>query len=105
MHLEIEKIKKVFRSLWIARINAGSRKLGISYSKLINGMSKKNYSLIEKFLSDIAVSDPTFKKIVEKLIIKFINVNGQRHNTPTVEQMIWSIHPINQTKDLYNKYS
>ena len=34
--------KRSFRSLWIARINAGSRGLGISYSKLIDGMSKNN---------------------------------------------------------------
>ena len=36
--------KRVFRSLWIARINAGARNLDVSYSKLINGLSKKRYS-------------------------------------------------------------
>ena len=58
--------KRSFRALWIARINAGSRGLGISYSKLINGMSSKNIILDSKILSDIAVYDSsTFEKIVQ----------------------------------------
>ena len=58
--------KRSFRSLWISRINAGSRDLGVSYSKLVNSMSKKNIVLDRKILSDIAISDnQTFKKIVE----------------------------------------
>ena len=58
--------KRAFRSLWIARINAGAREFGISYSVLINSMSKKNIVLDRKILSDIAISDnQTFKKIVE----------------------------------------
>ena len=58
--------KRSFRSLWIARINAGSRGLGISYSKLINGMSKNNIIIERKILSDLAISDDiAFKKVVE----------------------------------------
>ena len=58
--------KRVFRSLWIARINAASRELGISYSKLMNGLSTKNIAIDRKILSEIAISDQsTFKKIVE----------------------------------------
>jgi large subunit ribosomal protein L20 len=58
--------KRNFRSLWIARINAGSRDLGVPYSKLINSLSKKNIILDRKILSEIAVTDgPTFKKVVE----------------------------------------
>ena len=58
--------KRAFRSLWIARINAGARELGTSYSVLINSMSKKNINLDRKILSDIAVSDSTaFEKIVK----------------------------------------
>ena len=58
--------KRSFRSLWIARINAGSRGLGISYSKLINGMSKNNIIIDRKILSDLAISDDiAFKKVVE----------------------------------------
>ena len=58
--------KRNFRSLWIARINAGSKELGVPYSKLINSLSKKNIKLNRKILSDIAISDnSTFKKVVE----------------------------------------
>ncbi len=58
--------KRSFRSLWISRINAGSRDYGISYSILINSMAKKEIILNRKILSDIAVTDnATFKKIVE----------------------------------------
>ena len=58
--------KRSFRSLWISRINAASKSLGVSYSKLINGMSTKNIINNRKVLSDIAVNDPsTFQKIVD----------------------------------------
>jgi large subunit ribosomal protein L20 len=58
--------KREFRALWIARINAGSRALGVSYSVLINGLSKSNILLDRKILSDLAISDSsTFEKIVK----------------------------------------
>ena len=61
--------KRAFRSLWIARINAGSRELGVSYSKLISSLSQKNIKLDRKILSEIAISDnSTFKKVVETAI-------------------------------------
>ena len=61
--------KRVFRSLWIARINAGSRSLGVSYSVLVNGLSKSNILLNRKILSDLAINDTlTFEKIVNKAI-------------------------------------
>ena len=61
--------KRNFRSLWIARINAGSKELGIPYSKLISSLSQKNIKLNRKILSDIAISDnPTFKKVVETAV-------------------------------------
>ena len=61
--------KRAFRSLWVARINAGSRELGVPYSKLIDSMTKKNIKLDRKILSDIAISDnSTFKKVVETAI-------------------------------------
>ena len=40
--------KRALRSLWVSRINAGSRELGISYSKLINSLSQKNISKTKK---------------------------------------------------------
>ena len=58
--------KREFRTLWIARINAGSRALGVSYSVLINGLSKSNILLDRKILSDLAINDAsTFEKIVK----------------------------------------
>ena len=58
--------KRSIRSLWIARINAGSRDLNVSYSKLINSLKEKNIMLDRKILSEIAVSDAqTFKKVVD----------------------------------------
>ena len=56
--------KRSFKSLWITRINSGSRSLGVSYSKLINGLLKKNIIIDRKILSDLAINDaPTFEKI------------------------------------------
>jgi len=61
--------KRSFRNLWISRINAGSREQGVSYSKLIHGLSSKNIIINRKVLSDIAISDKnTFKKIVDLAI-------------------------------------
>ena len=61
--------KRVFRSLWISRINAASRAMDVSYSKLINGLLKNNINLDRKILSDIAVQDnKTFEKIVNSAI-------------------------------------
>ena len=61
--------KRAFRSLWIARINAGTRELGVSYSKLINGLTKKDIAIDRKILSDLAVNDSsTFEKIVQTAI-------------------------------------
>ena len=61
--------KREFRALWIARINAGSRALGTSYSVLINGLSTSNILLDRKILSDIAINDAsTFEKIVKTAV-------------------------------------
>jgi len=61
--------KREFRALWIARINAGSRALGVSYSALINGLSKSNILLDRKILSDLAINDvSTFEKIVKSAV-------------------------------------
>ena len=58
--------KRAFRSLWISRINAASRAIGVSYSKLINGMTANNIIIDRKILSDIAIHDPsTFEQIVQ----------------------------------------
>ena len=50
--------KRDFRSLWIVRINAAARALGISYSKLIAGLAKAKIAIDRKILADLAVADP-----------------------------------------------
>jgi large subunit ribosomal protein L20 len=61
--------KRAFRSLWITRINAGSRALGVSYSVLLNGLNKSNILLDRKILSDLAINDAsTFEKIVKTAV-------------------------------------
>ena len=49
--------KRTFRRLWIARINAQSRVEGLSYSRLINGLSKAGIELDRRVLADLAVHD------------------------------------------------
>ena len=59
--------KRQFRSLWIARINAGARANGLSYSRFMNGLLKAGITLDRKVLADIAVHDATgFAALVEK---------------------------------------
>ena len=50
--------KRVFRRLWIARINAGARANGMNYSQFMNGLKKSGIDLNRKMLSEIAISDP-----------------------------------------------
>ena len=49
--------KRDFRGLWIARINAGARELGITYSVLMNGLKKAAIEIDRKVLADLAVAD------------------------------------------------
>jgi large subunit ribosomal protein L20 len=58
--------KRVFRSLWIARINAGAREHGLSYSRMINGLSRAEVRIDRKVLSDLAINDkPAFAALAE----------------------------------------
>ena len=50
--------KRDFRRLWIVRINAASRSVGLSYSKLIAGLNKSKIGIDRKVLADLAVTDP-----------------------------------------------
>ncbi|MFN7727433.1 MAG: 50S ribosomal protein L20 [Rubrivivax sp.] len=60
--------KRVFRQLWIARINAASRGLGVTYSKFMAGLKKANIDIDLKVLSDMAIHDPAgFASIVDKV--------------------------------------
>jgi len=59
--------KRQFRSLWIARINAGARENGLSYSRMINGLKKANIEIDRKVLSDMAIADKgAFAAIAEQ---------------------------------------
>ena len=60
--------KRVFRALWIARINAAARGLGITYSKFMAGMKKASIDIDRKMLAELAVNDPAaFGSIVAKV--------------------------------------
>jgi large subunit ribosomal protein L20 len=60
--------KRVFRQLWIARINAASRELGVTYSKFMAGLKKANIGMDRKVLADMAVNDPAaFSSIVAQV--------------------------------------
>ena len=60
--------KRNFRTLWIARINAGVRPFGMSYSVFMNKIHKNNVTLNRKTLADLAMNHPdAFKAVVESL--------------------------------------
>ena len=60
--------KRIFRSLWITRINAASREQGMSYSQLINKLKSKNITINRKVLADLAMNDPKkFEDILKKV--------------------------------------
>lgn len=59
--------KRDFRRLWIVRINAAARMCGMSYSRLINGLSNAGIVVDRKMLADLAVHDmAAFRAIAEK---------------------------------------
>ncbi len=60
--------KRAFRRLWIARINAASRELGLSYSVFMHKMKLNNVELNRKVLADLALNNPAaFKTIFEQV--------------------------------------
>ncbi|MEX0899951.1 MAG: 50S ribosomal protein L20 [Gammaproteobacteria bacterium] len=59
--------KREFRALWIARINAGARENGLSYSRMMNGLKLAGIEVDRKVLADIAVFDkPGFAALAEQ---------------------------------------
>ena len=58
--------KRQMRQLWIIRINAAARLIGLSYSKLLGGLAKAGITLDRKSLAELAVSDPNAFKAVAK---------------------------------------
>lgn len=60
--------KRAFRRLWIARINAGARQEGTTYSKLMHGLKENNIDLNRKVLADLAMNHyDAFKSVVSKV--------------------------------------
>jgi large subunit ribosomal protein L20 len=60
--------KRAFRRLWIARINAAVRPLGLTYSKFIHRLSENKINLNRKVLADLALNNSdSFKALVEKV--------------------------------------
>lgn len=58
--------KREYRRLWIARINAGARLCGTTYSRLINGLKLASVEINRKVLSDLAITDMNaFKELVD----------------------------------------
>ncbi|UBX97553.1 50S ribosomal protein L20 [Mycoplasmopsis synoviae] len=61
-----KQVKRNFRKLWIARINAAVRPHGLSYSQFINGLKKAEVLINRKMLSELAINQPqTFEKLVK----------------------------------------
>ena len=59
--------KRTFRSLWIQRLNAAVRDMGLTYSRFIDGLGRAGIEIDRKVLSDLAIREPAaFAAIVEK---------------------------------------
>ncbi|MFG6673264.1 50S ribosomal protein L20 [Leuconostoc lactis] len=83
--------KRNFRKLWIARINAAARMNGLSYSKLMHGLTLAGVELNRKMLADIAVTDfDTFAKLAEqaKTALTSDNVLVQERVAATLETTV-----------------
>ncbi|MCB0380901.1 MAG: 50S ribosomal protein L20 [Flavobacteriales bacterium] len=60
--------KRNYRALWIQRINAGARLHGLSYSKLMGQLAKKDIELNRKVLADLAMNHPeAFKAVIDSV--------------------------------------
>ena len=58
--------KREFRSLWIVRINAAARLVGLSYSQLVRGLKQSGIAIDRKMLADLAMRDPNgFNAVAE----------------------------------------
>ena len=64
-YIDRKKKKRVFRQLWIARLNAAVREQGVPYSRFIKALKDKNIELNRKTLSELAINEPeVFKAVV-----------------------------------------
>jgi large subunit ribosomal protein L20 len=59
--------KRVFRALWIQRLNAAVREQGLTYSRFIDGLAKAGVEIDRKVLAELAINQPeAFRAVVEK---------------------------------------
>jgi large subunit ribosomal protein L20 len=59
--------KRVFRALWIQRLNAAVREQGLTYSRFIDGLAKAGVEIDRKVLAELAITQPeSFRAVVEK---------------------------------------
>ena len=72
-YVDRKRRKRDFRSLWITRINAAARQNGLSYSKLIHGLSVSKIKLNRKVLADIAVRQPEIFSEIAKTAKESVN--------------------------------
>ncbi|MDR3078429.1 MAG: 50S ribosomal protein L20 [Rickettsiales bacterium] len=62
--------KRDFRALWIQRINAAVRPLGLTYSRFIDGLGRAGVVLNRKVLSEMAIARPdTFRELAQSLVV------------------------------------
>ena len=62
-----KQIKRNFRKIWIARINAAVRPLGLTYSRFMNGLKKAQIDINRKMLSELAIhNEALFSQIVDQ---------------------------------------
>jgi large subunit ribosomal protein L20 len=65
-YIDRKNKKRIFRRLWITRINAAARNNGLSYNQFVNGLKQANVEINRKLLSDLAINDPTaFTKLAD----------------------------------------
>src|SRR4051812_41511915 len=68
MYVGRKLMKREYRTLWIARINAAVRAEGMSYSQFINKLSEKQIDLNRKVLADLAMNEPeAFTKLIQSV--------------------------------------
>jgi len=59
--------KRVFRALWIQRLNAAVREQGLTYSRFVDGLAKAGVEIDRKVLAELAINEPeAFRAVVEK---------------------------------------
>jgi len=74
MYRDRKDRKGEFRSLWIIRLNAAAREMGLSYSRFISGLRKANVIIDRKMLAEIAILDgAAFKQLTD---LAKSNLNG-----------------------------